>query len=470
MSRETTTGLPLTELTAITPLDGRYRKQTSELAPHVSEFTLIKTRMEIEGKYLVALSDFGIIRPLLSEEKNQLNSFGANLSLEDAQRVKEIEDKNRHDVKAMEIVFRSKFEETSLEDLTEWVHFGLTSEDVNNLAYRLMLKRATDTVIVPALNKVIGSIVDSAEEYKSIPMLARTHGQAAIPTTLGKELVIFAYRLNKELRALEERKLSGKLTCADGNLSALTAAYPDKDWIKFSQQFVRSFGFEPNLITTQINTYEDVIAYLQNYQRINGVLLDFDQDMWRYISDYWLAQEVKPEERGSSTMPQKVNPIYFENSEGNEGIANALFEHLCRKLSVSRLQRDLSDSTVIRNIGTALGFSLVSYKNALEGFSRVFPNIEQISKDLGKDWTILAEPIQIILRREGLNDAYNLLASKTRGKHMGQSEWQELIDKLPVADKIKQELRQFTPQNYIGLAIKLTERAIKEIRGLRNKK
>lgn len=461
--------LPLSELTAVTPLDGRYRWQTTELAPFVSEYALIQARMNIEGSFLVALSDFGIIRLLSEDEKKTLSTFGTNLTLDDAQKVKEIEDTTRHDIKAMEMVFKTRVSGTSLEDLTEWIHFGLTSEDVNNLAYRSLLHEATQKVCIPTLDSLTDELVGFSEKYKSVPMLGRTHGQAAIPTTIGKELVVFANRLNGEVRELQNQKLTGKITGAIGNLSALHAAFPDKNWGQFSQDFVRSLGFEPNLITTQINPYDDVAAYFQNYQRINNILLGFDQDMWRYISDDWFEQDVRTGEKGSSTMPQKINPIYFENSEGNLGMANAILEYLSRKLAISRLQRDLSDSTSIRNIGTALGFSVVGYNSAAEGLGRIRPNEEKISQDLLHDWTILAEPVQIILRREGQSGAYDKLVELTRGKHVGKREWRSLIKTLGLPEHITKELQQLNPQNYIGLAIELTDKAINEIRESKRK-
>lgn len=456
--------LVFTELTAIAPPDGRYRYRIGELAPYVSEFNLIRTRVEIEAKYLVALSDVGVVRKLTDSERKRLGSFSQNLTLEDTQRVKEVEDRTRHDVKAMEIVFREKVAGTSLEDLIEMIHFGLTSEDVNNLAYRLMLKRATDEVMIPVLDNFTDELVKRAEATRAVPMLARTHGQAALPTTLGKELIVFASRLNREVRELEERPLRGKLTGAVGNFNALQVACPDVDWIKFSGRFVQSFGFEPNFATTQINSYEDMIAYFQNYQRINGIILDFDRDMWRYISDDWFGQEVKEGEKGSSAMPQKVNPIDFENSEGNLGLANALFEFFVRKLAVSRLQRDLSDSTVIRNIGTALSYCLVGYKSVLTGLSRVKPNEEQMRQALDRDWAILSEAAQTIMRKEKVDDPYELMVRLTRGRHIGKEQWEKLVEELPVSERVKKQLRKLTPQNYLGLAVKLTERAIKEIK------
>lgn len=455
--------LPFTELTAITPLDGRYRGKTSELAPYVSEFSLIRTRIEIEAKYLVALSEVGVVRKLKPEERQKLELFGENLSLEDAIKVKKIEDETKHDVKAMERVFRTMLSGTSLEDLTEMIHFGLTSEDVNNLSYRLMLKRATHKVCVPALNSLVDELTEKADRFKATPMLGRTHGQAAVPTTIGKELVVFATRINKETRQLVETKLTGKITGAVGNLNALQLVYPDIDWISFSEKFITSLGFEPNLTTTQINPYEDVISYFQNYQRINNIIIDFDQDMWRYISDHWFVQEVKKGEVGSSTMPQKVNPIDFENSEGNLGLANSLFEFFSRKLAVSRLQRDLSDSTVIRNIGPALGFSLVAYKSALTGLLRVRPNIDEITSQLNKDYAVLTEAVQTILRKEGIKDPYSLIASLSRGKHINQEEWRDWISKLPVSASVKKTLEKLTPSSYIGLGIEITKMAINDI-------
>lgn len=459
------TPLPLTELTAISPIDGRYGERTQELRPLVSEYALIKTRVEVEAKYLIALSDVGVVRKLTQDEKKRLNSFGSELSLENAGKIKKIEEETRHDVKAMERVFRSMLSGTSLENVTEKVHFGLTSEDVNNISYRLMLKRATEDVSIPAIDKFTNELVTRAEQHKATPMLARTHGQAAVPTTLGKEVVNFASRLNKETRKLEKQELTGKLTGAVGNFNALKIAYPDIDWISFSENFVRSFGLEPNLTTTQINPYEDMVEYFQNYIRINNILIDFDQDVWRYISDNWFVQQAKKGEVGSSTMPQKVNPIDFENSEGNLGIANAIFEFFSRKLPISRLQRDLSDSTVIRNIGTALGFSLIAYKSVAGGLSRVAPNLDEIKKRLNEDWSILTEGAQTLLRLDGVEDPYSLMVKLTRGGHInGQEEWINLIDGLEIEADQKTNLKKLTPRTYIGLAVKLTERAIKEIK------
>lgn len=459
--------LPLTELTAISILDGRNRQDVVELVPLVSEFNIIATRIEAEASYLIALSEVGVVRSLKNEERKKLASFGANIGLSDARKIKRIEEETQHDVKAMERVFRTMLEGTSLSDVIEMVHLGLTSEDVNNLTYRLILKRAGEAVMLPALEGLIDELIRVADSTKAMPMLARTHGQAAVPTTLGKELAIFAARLNRQVRELEKRPLSGKLTGAVGNLNALKEAYPNIDWIKFSENFVRSFGFEPNLATTQINPYEDMIAYFQNYQRINGIILDLDQDMWHYISDDWFVQEARAGEVGSSTMPQKINPIRFENSEGNLGKATALFEFMSRVLPVSRLQRHLSDSTIIRDMGVPLGYSLLSYKNTLAGLKRVRPNEAVISEALNKDWAILAEAAQTVMRRLGVDNPYTLMTKLTRGKHIGRDEWENLVDQLPIVDEEKQRLRQLTPQTYLGEAVKLTEIAIDEIKSSR---
>jgi len=455
--------LPLTELTAISILDGRNRKDVAELSPYVSEFNIIRTRIEVEAKYLIALSRTGVIRPLTKDEENKLESFSSNISLADARKIKRIEDQLQHDVKATERAFRTMLEGTSLEDVIEKVHIGLTSEDINNITYRLILKRVTQDIFVPTLDDFVDKIVRMARATKSMPMLARTHGQAAMPTTVGKEMIVFAYRLNREIRELEARQLRGKVTGAVGNLNALRETFPDVDWITFSQEFVSTFGLEPNLTTTQINPYEDLVAFIQNYQRINGIFMDFDQDMWRYISDDWFVQQVKEEEIGSSTMPQKVNPIRFENSEGNLGKANALFEFMARTLPVSRLQRHLSDSTIIRDLGVPLGYSLLSYKNSRVGFSRVRPNKTEIVAALNRDWSILSEAAQTIMRKSGVDDPYSLMAKLTRGKHIGKNEWINLVNQLPLVDSEKDKLTKLTPETYIGEAVKLTELAISEI-------
>ncbi|MEK7573232.1 MAG: adenylosuccinate lyase [Patescibacteria group bacterium] len=464
MMRKNSSGFPPNTLTSITPLDGRYRKKIEELSEYVSEYGLIKIRIEVEVKYLIALSKNKIIRAITKKEKELLENLINKFSIKDAEKVKEIEKETRHDVKAVERFLRNFLKNTTLRDIIEFIHFGLTSEDINNISYRLILKRATGIIIIPVLFEIVNELCKIAEKNKKVAMLARTHGQAALPTALGKEIVVFADRLNKQFLKLNDQELTGKLTGAVGNYSAMKLSYPKTDWIKFSEKFVTSFGLIPNIITTQINPYDDIAEYFQILQRINAILIDLNQDVWRYISDGWFSQMVKKGEVGSSAMPQKVNPIDFENSEGNLGMANSILEFMARKLPVSRLQRDLSDSTVIRNVGTVLGYCLISYKSLLIGLSRITPNIEKISEDLNNDWSILAEAAQTLLRKEGVTDPYSMLLSLTRGKHIKSSDWKSLINKLKVDKKIKDELSDLTPEKYIGLSVEITEKAIKEIK------
>lgn len=458
------TNLPYSELTAITPLDGRYRSRINALSSIVSEYGLIRARLEVEIAYLLALSAAGVTRKFTTDEKKFLETVHTDTTYETVEKVKQIEQETRHDVKAMERTFRSLLKGTSLEDQLEMIHLGLTSEDVNNLAYRLQLKRATETISLPTLEKILTTLVILAERFKATPMLARTHGQPAVPTTIGKEIVVFATRLNKQIRQLKQQQLTGKVTGAVGNFNALQYTYPEVEWTNFSEKFIASLGLQPNLITTQINPYEDVVEMLQNYQRIHTILIDFAQDMWRYISDEWFIQQVKKGEVGSSTMPQKVNPIDFENSEGNLGIANALTEYLSRKLAISRLQRDLSDSTTVRNLGSFLGYALVGYTSLLTGIERVKPNEEKIKQDINKDWAILGEGVQTLLRKAHVDDPYSLIASLTRGQHVTAERWKEWIDELTITDTLKKQLHELTPEKYIGLAEQLTKKAIADIK------
>jgi adenylosuccinate lyase len=330
-----------------------------------------------------------------------------------------------------------------------------------------MFNQAVERAVLSVLNQIVDELAKIASAYKETPMLARTHGQPAVPTTLGKEMVNIALRLNRQVKKLETLRLTGKLNGAVGNYNALELAAPEVDWIEFSRKFVKSLGLEPNLATTQINPYEDEIEMFQVIQRINGIVLDIDQDMWRYISDNWFIQEVKKGEVGSSTMPQKVNPIDFENSEGNVQLANSFIEGMVRKLAVSRLQRDLSDSTTVRNIGVALAYSLLGYKSLLTGLSRVNPNVELLKKVLNENWVILTEGVQTVLRRTGVKDPYSLIASLSRGQHIGKDEWQTWIDGLDTKASIKKQLEVLTPETYIGKAVKLTELALGEIKSSR---
>ena len=462
--------LPLTPLTAISPADGRYWDKVSDLSPYSSELGLIRTRFEVEAKYLVELSKVGVTRSLGQEEAEFLINLGTTLTNEQGERIKQIEDTTRHDVKAIERGFRELLAGTSMEDLTEYVHIFLTSEDVNNLAYRLMARRGTDTVVLPALDKLSDHIMERAEEYKLLPMIARTHGQEAVPTTLGKELAVYGVRVNEQARKLQHHQLKGKLNGAVGNYNAFTITAPQVDWISFSKDFIGSLGFEPNLFTTQINTPEDLIEMFQIYQRANGAILDLDQDAWRYISDHYFALQAIKGEVGSSTMPQKVNPIDFENSEGNLKFANGIFEVFVRSLPVSRLQRDLSDSTLVRNIGLGLAHSLLSYRNTLAGFKRVEANRYAIAYGLNKDWSILGEPVQQVLRMQGVEDPYSLITNFVRGRHINSEEWRTWVySELPkgISWEAGTALRNLTPQNYLGEAIKLTNLAQEEVRASR---
>ena len=449
--------LDLSKITAINPLDGRYRSKTEELAPFLSEYALIKYRIEVEIKYLIALSKDKIIREFSKKEEEILTSFYTEFSVDGAQKVKNIEEETRHDVKAVEKYLRLKFEKTSLKDVAEMIHFGLTSEDINNIVYRLMLRDALEKVVLPKLSEINTELKTRVKKYKTTVILGRTHGQAAIPTTFGKEMAVFCARLGREISSLEKPELTGKLNGAIGNFSSFYFADPEVDWIKFSNSFIYSLGLLPNLITTQINPFEDVIALLQTLQRANGILLDFDQDMWRYISDHWLKLAVKEKEVGSSTMPQKVNPIDFENSEGNLTLANGLIQTMNDKLYISRLQRDLTNSTIIRNLGTVLGYCLLAYKSALTGLSRTDVNTEKINEDLEKDWSILSEGLQTFLRMKNFTEAYDFVKKNVRGKQLTKNDWEDLINSLPLEQKEKEKLLKLTPTTYIGLAEKLVD-------------
>ena len=450
-------------LTAISPIDGRYRNSVEELSNYFSEFAYIKYRTEIEVRYLIALSKFGVIRKLKNNEQKILENIFKNFNLEDAYGNKEIAQEywkpnkgtptqsTKHDTKAVEYYLKEKLAKTSLSDILEFIHFGLTSEDVNNLAYRLMLKESLSEVVVQTITILANQILGESKKYKNLPLLARTHGQAAIPTTLGKEFLVFYERLKTEIRRLKSFRFGGKLNGAVGSYSALRFAYPKVNWQKFSKDFVTSLGLGWYQTTTQIAPYEDIIYFLQTIQRINGIILDFDQDMWRYISDGWFIQTVKRKEVGSSTMPQKVNPILFENSEVNLIMANSLIEGMTNKLPISRLQRDLSGSTISRNFGVALAYSLLAYKNSLSGLLRTRANEKQISEDLNSDWSILSEAVQIYLKKNGIKNGYEIIKDYTRGQKMNKEMFYEMIDKLPIDKNQKSELKKLSPENYIGI-------------------
>lgn len=438
-------------LNAISPIDGRYRNQTEELSQYSSEYAVIKHRTQIEIKYFVALSKAGVIRKINISEQKILNKLIEEFDLEEAEEIKEIENTTKHDVKAVEYYLKERLSKSTLSDVLEFIHFGLTSEDINNLTIRLMLKNGLEKVILVNLQIINDEVLNLSKEYKNLPMLGRTHGQAAIPTTLGKEFLVFYERLDKEIKILKSSKLYGKLNGAIGNYNALNFSYPKINWPKFSKEFVESFGFKQNNVTNQIAPFEDMIFVFQSIQRINSILLDFNQDMWRYISDGWFIQENKKDEVGSSTMPQKINPIMFENSEGNLIIANSLIEGFTNKLPLSRLQRDLSNSTISRNFGLTLAYCLLAYKNSLSGLKRVKANEEKIKDDLSSDWSILSEAVQIYLKKEKVKNGYEILKEITRGKKMNQKDFTNMVNKLPLNEKQKSELKKLSPENYIGI-------------------
>src|SRR3989339_1022027 len=458
-------------LNSISPIDGRYEKHTKNLAPYWSKFALMKYRIIVEGEYLIALSELKIkLRKFSDTEKKLIRSF-YNLSEKDAQIISDIELKGYkhikatdHDVKAIEYFMKDKLSKTSLNDSLEWIHFALTSEDTNNLAYALMLSDSFEQVLIPSIKKIILELNTLAKKHKNLAMLARTHGQPASPTTFGKEMKVFAHRLERGLDHLFGQKILAKLNGATGNYNAHIAAYPKINWPKFSEKFIanltqkRIIPLELNHFTTQIESHDSYIEIFDRFKRLNNMLMDFNQDIWRYISDEWITQKPMEGVVGSSTMPHKVNPIKFENSEGNLGMANALFEFFGRKLQISRLQRDLSDSTVERNFGVAFSHCLIAYNYLLKGLSQISVNEKKIKESLSNHPEIITEAIQTILRREGVKMPYEKLKTLARGKVLTLKDIHEFINTLEVSEKIKKELLKITPENYIGLAVKLASK------------
>ncbi|MBI5303290.1 MAG: adenylosuccinate lyase [Chloroflexi bacterium] len=448
-------------ISALSPLDGRYARETESLRDHFSEFALIRERARVEVDYLIALSrDAHLVRPLAEPEIAHLQSLISNFDISDAQRVKEIEARTRHDVKAIEYWLREKLGATSLADVIEWLHFGLTSEDVNLIAQAIALRDSRDTIILPALDRIMAQIAARAREHKATPMLARTHGQPAVPTTLGKEFAVFLARLKTQRAMLAAHRYEAKLTGAVGNFNALVAAAPQVDWLAFSDAFIRTRGLEPNLVTTQLVPYDNWIRFFDAVRLTNSILIDFAQDVWRYISDDIFKLRVVAGEVGSSTMPQKVNPIDFENAEGNLGIANSLLAHYADKLSRSRLQRDLSDSTVRRTFGVALGHTLIAYTSLARGLTRIAANEEKIRAELESHWEIIAEGAQTILRAAGVADAYEKLKSLTRGACFSRDDFESWVASLDVNESVKAQLRELSPFSYVGLAEAIVERVL----------
>ncbi len=447
-------------LNLLSPLDGRYASAIAPLTNFFSEFAFLRDRVRVELNFLAALSKTGMVRPLTDSESAQLESILANFSNTDAELILDYERKTRHDVKAIEYFIQSKLQNTSLQDLLPWIHFGMTSEDTNSIGKAIALKESRDEVILPNLQSLISNLSDFALRYKSIPMLARTHGQYAVTTTVGKEFAVYITRLKKTHDDIASYRFEAKLTGAVGNFNALQAAAPQVDWLSFSENFVSSFELEPNLLTTQILPYDNWVRYFDLIRLTNSILIDFAQDIWRYISDGYLKQAVVAWEVGSSTMPQKVNPIDFENAEGNLGVANSLFTHYAQKLTVSRLQRDLSDSTVRRTFGTALGHSLLAWTNFQRGLKRIAPDEEKLNAELNAHWEVVSEGAQTILRAAGKPDAYESLKEQTRGRVLTEADYKSWVASIDVDDDVRALLASLSPQLYIGLAVKLVDRLI----------
>jgi adenylosuccinate lyase len=453
----------MNDLNAISPLDGRYAEITAPLSNYFSEFAYLRERVRVELDYLAALSKKDLFRPLADSESAVLDAIKFTFSSADAERIRLHEQETRHDVKAIEYFLRGKLKDTSLQHLLPWLHFGLTSEDVNNVAQAIALRAARDDILLPALNTLINSLRDFAIRYRALPMMARTHGQLAVPTTLGKEIAVYIARVNKARAEISAHRFEAKLTGAVGNFNALHAAAPQIDWLSFSQEFIQQYGLEPEVITTQILPYDNWIRYFDHLRMANAILIDFAQDIWRYTSDGYLKQAVVEGEVGSSTMPQKVNPIDFENAEGNLGVANSLFIFYAQKLPISRLQRDLSDSTVRRTFGTALGHTLVAWVNLTRGMGRVAADEEKLKAALNAHWEVIAEGAQTILRAAGRDDAYESLKRQTRGRVLTEADYRSWLEALDVGEDVRGRLQSLSPESYIGLAAQLIDHVIAEM-------
>ena len=441
-------------LNAISPIDGRYRNSCEELALYFSEEALMRYRVLVEVEYFIELCELPL--PQLKQfDKNKfkaLRSIYNDFKHEDGLHIKSIEKTTNHDVKAVEYFLKEKFDALGLQEHKEFIHFGLTSQDINNTAIPLSILEANTQIYLPAIKAISEKIQLVAKDWKDIPMLARTHGQPASPTRLGKEIYIFHHRLQAQLELLNSITSSAKFGGATGNFNAHAVAYPEIDWIAFSDRFIHRLGLQRSTYTTQIEHYDNMAALFDSMKRINTILVDLSRDMWTYISMNYFTQKVVANEVGSSAMPHKVNPIDFENAEGNLGMANALFEHLAAKLPVSRLQRDLTDSTVLRNVGVPYAHTLIACKSLLKGFNKISVNADIIQQDLSENWAVVAEAIQTILRREAFPNPYEALKSLTRtGEKINPDTISKFIDGLDISDKLKTELRKITPFNYTGV-------------------
>ncbi len=453
--------MELNELTAISPVDGRYGSKTAALRDLFSEYGLIKHRVLVEVRWFQALANHKEISevPVFDNDATEiLNNIIDNFSLSDAERIKTIERTTNHDVKAVEYFLKEKIiGNTSLEASTEFLHFACTSEDINNLSHGLMLKTGREEVLLPAMDEIIENLSKQAQEFASQPMLSRTHGQTASPTTVGKELANVVYRLRIQRAHVADTKIFGKANGAVGNYNAHYSAYPDINWPKFSQDFIESIGLNINPFTIQIEPHDYMAEMFDAVSRFNTILIDLSRDIWSYISNGYFKQKTIAGEIGSSTMPHKVNPIDFENAEGNLGIANALFNHLSLKLPISRWQRDLTDSTVLRNLGVGFAHSLIAYQSLLKGLNKLEVNATVIEADLNASWEVLAEPIQTVMRRYGIENPYEKLKELTRGKTITQEAFKEFILTLDIPDEARENLLQLTPLNYIGNAVEQTK-------------
>ena len=455
--------MELTALTALSPIDGRYQDKAAALRPIFSEFGLLKFRVTVEVRWLQKLASHAQINevPAFSEKANDyLNQIVENFSIEDANRIKTIERTTNHDVKAVEYFLKEKCEALpELQKINEFIHFACTSEDINNTSHALMLKTAREEVLLPEWKKVIDAVVELANRYKDIPLLSRTHGQPASPTTIGKEMANVAYRLKRQYKQLENLEILAKINGAVGNYNAHLSAYPDVDWHAFSQEFItQSLGVTWNPYTTQIEPHDYIAEFFDCVARFNTIVIDFDRDMWGYIALNHFKQRTIAGEIGSSTMPHKVNPIDFENSEGNLGLANAVMNHLGQKLPISRWQRDLTDSTVLRNLGVGLGYALIAYAATLKGISKLEVNEQHLRDELDQNWEVLAEPIQTVMRRYGIEKPYEKLKELTRGKRVDGEAMRQFIDGLALPQAEKDRLKQMTPATYIGYAVELVEK------------
>lgn len=446
-------------LLAISPIDGRYHSKVKALAPLVSEYGLLKYRLLVEIEWLKALANEPNIPELPALKKTQidyLEQIVSNFSLEDAQAIKEIERTTNHDVKAVEYFLKAQLsKEASLKPYLEFVHFACTSEDINNLAYALMLKSARETVLLPELEKVVNTLKALSQQFKATPMLARTHGQPASPTTVGKEIINVVARLRTQQKAIASVSLLGKINGAVGNFNAHIVAYPEVNWPSLSKRFIETLGLKPNLYTTQIEPHDFIAELFHAISRTNTILIDLTRDIWGYISIGYFKQKTIANEVGSSTMPHKVNPIDFENAEGNLGLANALMQHMANKLPISRFQRDLSDSTVLRNIGVGLAYSLIAYQSLIKGLNKLEANQDKLKEDLDHNWEVLAEAIQTLMRRYHIESPYEKLKALTRGQKATPQALQTFIHSLELPPKAKEQLLTLTPHTYCGLAEKL---------------